>query len=445
MITSFRRDEVLDVLPHIISLGDDGELCPDGAFAKSRVELERIVLGSFREITKDWPVKRLVIYAHGGLVNAKGALKDIRPDLEILKRNHCYPLAIMWRTGPIKTILNQLKDDFRGLNSQRLDSLAAPRQSLGDALDSLTQAIVRNSKVQDLWGQMKENARLAAESENGGTRITCQLIAKLIEEDPSVEIHLVSHSAGSILQGYFLDYLSGDTQEGKLGVSLETCSHWAPACTIEFFKEKYLPLIDKGVIKKYSIYTLHDNDELNDRALVYNKSLLYLVSRGFEENAKIGEVPILGMEYFLNNAPDLNPLLQTSWTKVPSDQIPMCKNHGSFAEDEDILDATIKLICKSDYTAGNLDEMISLAKSETNHPKEGVESVLAEDYASQAVGSARNSDEPSPVQIMSTAKSMGVVVPKALIGRFILCVLRNLMNESLPNAIASCASKVARN
>jgi len=278
-------------------------------------------------------------------VNAKGALRDIRPDLEILKRNYCYPLAIIWRSGPVETILNQLKDDFRKLNADRTDSMAVPRQSLGDGIDSLIQSMVQGSKVQDLWGQMIENARLAAESAHGGTRITCQLIQELIQEHPSLEVHLVSHSAGSIVQGYFLDYLTGNTQAGKLGVRIKSCSHWAPACSMDHFRTKYLDLIQKGVIERYSILTLHDDYELDDRALVYNKSLLYLVARGFERNSSMGEVPILGMEYFLNKAPGLTPLLQACWKKVPNEHIPMCKNHGSFLNDLDVLASTIGFIC----------------------------------------------------------------------------------------------------
>lgn len=438
---SFRRDEVEDVLPHVISLGDDGKLCPDGAFAKSRVELEKTVLGGFKEITKDWPVKRLVIYAHGGLVGAKSALGDIRPDIEILKQNHCYPLAIVWRTGPVETIFNQIKEDWHRVNDNREELRAAPRQGIGDIADSFIQFIVRTSKVQDLWKQMKENARLAAESDNGGTRIACQLIATLIQEDPSIEVHLISHSAGSILQGYFLDYLTGSKQEGKLGIQIDSCSHWAPACTQEHFKERYLPLINSGVIKRYSIMTLKDKEELNDRAWIYNKSLLYLVSRGFEKNSEKGEVPVLGMEHFLVMAPDLADLLKSAWAKVPSAQVPMCVSHGSFSSDEDVLDVTIKFMCESDYTARDLDRFMRIAEAEMTSCDESQDPSIMNATDRLAASSLSGVAQPSPVQIMSTANAMGIVVPTAQIGRFILCVLRNLMKESLPNAIASCAVK----
>ena len=52
----FRRDENLDILPHVISLGDNGEIFSDGAFAKYRVDLEKDIIDSFRKITKDWPL-----------------------------------------------------------------------------------------------------------------------------------------------------------------------------------------------------------------------------------------------------------------------------------------------------------------------------------------------------------------------------------------------------
>jgi len=348
-----RRDENLDILPHVISLGDNGELFSDGAFAKYRVDLEKDIIDSFREITKDWPTKRLVIYAHEGLVSAKGALKDIRPDLETLKKNYCYPLAIVWRTGPIETVVNLIKDEF---GRKRGGEMGAPKQGLGELKDGIIEYIVRNTKVQDLWWQMKDNARLAAEQDHGGSRIACQIVSKLIQENPSLEIHLVSHSAGSILQGYFLDYLTGSTQEGKLGLRVASCSHWAPACTLDFFRDTYLPLISNGTISKYSIMTLNDRAEREDKCKagfipVYDKSLLYLVSRGFEKNpakSDEGGIPLLGMELFLNQAGDLTKILRNAWTKTPSALIPGCKQHGSFSEDKDVLQATIEFITQSE-------------------------------------------------------------------------------------------------
>ena len=85
-----------------------------------------------------------------------------------------------------------------------------------------------------------------------------------------------------------------------------TCTMWAPACTMDFYRENYLPAIRGGTIKEFTIFTLTDRAEQDDNcANIYHKSLLYLgVARLEKElrkpwfNAADGE-PILGMEKFV--------------------------------------------------------------------------------------------------------------------------------------------------
>jgi hypothetical protein len=61
-----------------------------------------------------------------------------------------------------------------------------------------------------------------------------------------------------------------------------TCTLWAPACTVDLFKEAYMPSIADITIERFAMFTLTDQAEQDDHcANIYHKSLLYLVSHAF--------------------------------------------------------------------------------------------------------------------------------------------------------------------
>lgn len=86
------------------------------------------------------------------------------------------------------------------------------------------------------------------------------------------------------------------------GPAIETCTLWAPACSLKLFREHYAPAIVDGRIRRFALFTLTDDAERDDNC-VYHKSLLYLVSHAFGEKARVpiisgdssGE-PLLGMQ-----------------------------------------------------------------------------------------------------------------------------------------------------
>ena len=57
-------------------------------------------------------------------------------------------------------------------------------------------------------------------------------------EQRKVKIHLVGHSAGSILLGHFLDVLRAN---GLMRIA--SCTLLAPACTVQFALDHYWPLV----------------------------------------------------------------------------------------------------------------------------------------------------------------------------------------------------------
>ena len=123
------------------------------------------------------------------------------------------------------------------------------------------------------------------------------------------EIHLVAHSAGSILLAHLAELLTSSASGS--GVRITTCSLWAPACTIDLFRQTYLSLLRRRRIESLAIFTLSEEAERDDHcAHIYNKSLLHLVSNAFEARPRIplvrDGVPLLGMARHLG--PELREL-----------------------------------------------------------------------------------------------------------------------------------------
>jgi hypothetical protein len=118
--------------------------------------------------------------------------------------------------------------------------------------------------------------------------VTAALVS-LKTQFPKLEIHLVGHSAGSILLGYLLDFFI------QQRLPAHTCTLFAPACTVRFALNHYKPAIEAPKILNKSevvFEILNDAREQADSVGPYGKSLLYLVSRALEDYHK---TPLLGM------------------------------------------------------------------------------------------------------------------------------------------------------
>jgi len=205
---------------------------------------------------------------------------------------------------------------------------------------------------------MKQNARAAGTLSTPTLGMVADNLLSLKAQFPDLEIHLMGHSAGSILLGYLLDHLVSRK------MSIHSCTLFAPACTMRFALKHYKPAIEAGQVLKKSdltIETLSDARELGDSVGPYGKSLLYLVSRALEDYHK---TPILGMAKAWDGEdktawhPDLINTMQewqTFWGKqhlpVQHDEtnvsdgtrkIPVA--HGSFDNDVEVMTRTLKRI-----------------------------------------------------------------------------------------------------
>lgn len=384
-----------DLRPHIVSIGNDGVLRPGGTFGTSKADVETLFAQDLPRVTKGWAKKRLLLYAHGGLVSEENALQRVEEYRQPLLDAEVYPLAFIWRTDFWATLGNILKDALsRRKPEGLLDNL---KDFMLDRLDDTIEPLAR-TLGKPLWDEMKENAILSTTGAQGGARVVLNELAKLVKADPSWEIHVAGHSAGSIFMAPLVQALCGEgtLAEGPakgmdgLGLGLRSLALWAPACTMKLFHEAYLPALQRGAIERFALFTLKDAAERDDNcAGIYHKSLLYLVSNALEEKSGLffadGE-PLLGMEQFIlqdktfqvpkaeelrNANPAAVPLFgrpAATWIRSPnglsasqSPEAAQARRHGDFDDDPATVKSTLARLLGAGSTAMKLEFFSSAA------------------------------------------------------------------------------------
>jgi len=326
---------------HAVSIGNQGRLFKCEGLAGSPEEVDEIFLDTIPKETHGWNRKKIVLYAHGGLVPIQGAIKDIRPDIGKFLDKECYLVAFIWRTGPFETIANIIKEALGEKFFRPGDNF---QKDEPEWLQEEIEGICGSAPIREMWTEMKENAQLASTS-HGSMSVVLGAIKKMLAQDPDIELHLLGHSAGGIFHAHMLDFMSKDMQESN-NIKFETCTLWAPACTTKQFNEAYVPMFKSGSINRLSLFTLTDKAEQSDTADPYPKSLLYLVSNAFEGGT--GQtIPLIGMSKFVQADTISNHIFNSpraTWFQTSDETNPRCSSHGSFSSNTDILDKTISII-----------------------------------------------------------------------------------------------------
>lgn len=333
---------------HIISIGNNGELRRTGAYGTDEAEVRTIVDQIVRATAK-WKVKRILLYAHGGLVSEEHAVQKVAELRASLLGEQIYPVSLIWKTDYLTTIKNLLGDAARSRRPE--GALDTAKEFMLDRADDLLEPVARALTGRAAWEEMKENALLATRSTKGGIRF---FLDELTKRGVEFEFHLVGHSAGSIVHAGVAPYLVN-----TLGANVGSCTLWAPACTMALFEKAYAPLVRKSKLGTFSIFALTDQVEQDDDcARIYNKSLLYLVAHAFELTPRIPLIqrhgtPLLGMEKFLrDNDVVVGLKAQRKLRIVPSpNEKPLgsleasrSRTHGGFDDDEATLRATLASI-----------------------------------------------------------------------------------------------------
>lgn len=334
------------IRPHFINLGNDGRFSDTGIYSTDATDVDEVVLAGFKAAAEEWGrTTKLLLYAHGGLNDEKASASRIASLLPYFRENRIYPIHFMWETGILDSILGIVEDAFRSGRFQGWrDTL---KDKFYDLVDEAVELGARGLG-RPVWSQMKDNAARASLDAEGGARFTVERIRACLDGlDPTPELHLIGHSAGSIFLGHLTPILA------ETGVPVKTLTLFAPACTTDLFKEKILPHVGIG-IERLTIFNLTDKSERDDSVgSVYHKSLLYLVSEAFE--AKRG-TPLLGMEKFLADEPRIKRKLGRSVdandkavvysvggpaaVKLASQST----THGGFDNDENTLNAALRII-----------------------------------------------------------------------------------------------------
>jgi hypothetical protein len=354
-----------DLRPHVISLGNNGLLRTDGTYGTSAGDVKEIfdhVAGQARQRP------HLLLYAHGGLTAEDSAIQKVADLRGTLLDAGIYPISFVWKTDFWTTLRNILEDSIakrrpEGFLDSSKDFML---DRLDDALEPLAAAIGGKAE----WDEMKQNA-IAASEMGGGLALVADLLTKLKQQFPTLKVHMVGHSAGSILLGGLVARLA---RPGATPVAIDTCTLWAPACTVDLYRAQYLPSIRDGMIRNFGLFTLTDKAERDDRcANIYHKSLLYLVSNAFEARGHKAPflreregVPILGMAKFISAL----PAAQRNWDWVLAPNAngagqrdaSAATAHGAFDDDAATLRATLaRILGKTKMMAGRLSHHPSAA------------------------------------------------------------------------------------
>ena len=291
---------------HTIVTGNDGEVCvrdvekvgPGAAADQVREAVHTAPLAWLAGQPKG-PV-RLAIYAHGGLNGEESSIDRIRVLAPYFIANGVYPLFLTWRTGPGETLGSMVRDWVRKIPGFDKERDAGLLDVLGDARDRALEAIAR-PLGRGIWSEMRENAARGTHPGHGLDLLSANLTtlgAALQAGGRTLDVHLLGHSAGSILLGHLLSKIRAGGAHPPFKVA--SASLFAAACSVPFAVEHYLAADADGLLPLDRLHLAHldDANEKRDalpspRVGVYGKSLLYLVSRALDEERKM---PLLGME-----------------------------------------------------------------------------------------------------------------------------------------------------
>lgn len=276
---------------HSLVFGNDGRI----SRYVTQDELSRTLLYQACGLPDQWfrnhPArkKRLFIYAHGGLNSEDAAIERARAMGRYISGNECYPLFLVWKTGLFESIGDIFKDKFR-----REPGIAGA--GISDITDLVIEKTVGRPLARPIWSEMKENAELCCGSGRGGDLLVTALQKLAATWGDALEIHLVGHSAGSIILGHLLSLA---TARG-LKPNIASIHLYAPACTVQFATRHYAT--QPELMERLYLDVLSEQNERDDNvAAIYRKSLLYLVSNALESDLR---TPILGMENVFK--PDYN-------------------------------------------------------------------------------------------------------------------------------------------
>ncbi|ASJ70881.1 caspase family protein [Granulosicoccus antarcticus] len=301
---------------------------------------------------------QLLFYAHGGLVSEKNALLTANKQLPFWRANGVYPIFFIWETGFAETV-RQLVDEAASRTRGPLPSTRGPLEWVTDNVtDPIIEQIARTAGGRLIWGGMKSSAELASTAGHGAAYVAAKTAELIKRSGKHVDVHVVGHSAGTIFLSHFMPLLV------EKSVLVKTANFLAPAVRNDLFHQNVAPLLGNG-IGPLSLFTMNKRREKQDTvASIYQKSLLYLVSRAFEDSS---QTDILGLEESLRSDVAMrqifglhghsSQLAEVIWSPTPDSQSgngSTSLTHSGFDDDVTTMESVLRRVL--DLRAGEAIE-----------------------------------------------------------------------------------------
>lgn len=324
-----------EISPFVVDMGNNGKLSKSGAFRTSLDDVRAIVDVHLAEARRRWKLENkpvdVCVYAHGGLVGEKAAATTASEWISLLYDRRIFPIFLMWETDLLTTIVDRIGDAVRDV----------PRPAgAGEGFWSRAERWW-NGRLErvlakpgtEIWGEMKQNALAISAAEDSGVVQLFRHFRASAEARRPVRVHLVGHSAGSIVHSHLV--AAGVAR----GQTFESVSFLAPAVTLDTFVQRALPHVESGAVRRYQQFHLSEKAEEEDSTCgPYRRSLLWLVSESFEGGKR---TPILGMQkYFDARLARVRRLA----TRVAPGPESASTSHGGFDNDKATQESVVAFI-----------------------------------------------------------------------------------------------------
>jgi hypothetical protein len=329
-----------EISPFIVDMENNGLLSNTGDFRTQESDVAALVthhLGKARTawgLGKNDPVD-IAIYAHGGLTSEDDAGDTAAKWIPALYEHKIFPIFLMWETDLWSTLRGRLEDVVKGQLRPTGGFFDSAKNWWNERLEKLLAA-----PGTAIWSEMKQNAdAISNRAESGGMKLyrACQQ-SPYFADLSKVRLHLVGHSAGSILHSHVVQRLGGQ------GWTFESVNFMAPAVRVDLFEEAVIPAIKDGRVKRFNQFHLSDDMEQKDPTckpiLGYSRSLLYLVSQSLEQGQR---TPILGLEKYFNDKIAAKRLANVYTWAAPGRES-KSTTHGGFDDDQVTMMSVISLM-----------------------------------------------------------------------------------------------------
>ncbi len=317
---------------------DNGQLDPFGDYPSDEHQVREIIAKAMKK-------KHILLYVHGGANDVKSAAKRVMQWHEVFEKNNIFEIHIIWKSG----IFEEIKDIVCSKEEQ-----ASKRASgLADWTDRYIERITQ-PLGHALWNEMQTDARRAFAPKAAGRNFLQQLVECLqkIPNNKRPQIHIAGHSAGAIWLAHLLK-----CWQSLRGAVIENMILLAPACTTKLYNSTIYPALRRDYLRHLHHFQLDEMHERADNvALIYRKSILYLVSRSFQTRRKI--VPIMGMQKYRNKLKS-KAIKDQIFIYNPEDNrdATRAQTHAGFDNDETTMNKMLRIVAGKTLKFKFIDEI----------------------------------------------------------------------------------------